>query len=444
MGTLPRVQAPASRGHKRSNVVLAVCYRTAVFLAFGYLIEFEEKIPSMDDTDKDDYQFNQSEVRVLNSMVDSAGVAALMLSLQAFSVLMLTVAEAGTGDSAGVVSDGINFFNKAVTAVIVFSAIRGCDQALHAETGSNVDHLLQSLSNKGITKLFEHLATLAVAVSIAGTAGILLPMLEESPLAAGLADGASHATAEELLQSLEWMAKLGPSTKRWSKPLRAVEESAGSSGDIVMDKAVSGNVTPTAKKSGRPFSSLLFATGDQASQDIVTEEAVSGKVRHSTPPLVPTGDRAREETPVRKPFWPGAIPPGAGMAYLWTAWPLGDKYKTDQPFDLKNKLKGRDKDYETIMKIFRARGVVGIDGKGLYMFLKPRPEFGSPEFWEVFGASSGISDPNSGPDAPDVRPDISDGEQVVTLSRAQLYAYAVWVRTCKGEDFLAEIKRVAQ
>eukprot|EP00798_Chlamydomonas_sp_ICE-L_P026953 gene26955-3825_t len=74
---------------EEDNVVLQLWDRTAVFLAFGYLIEFEEKIPSMDDTDKDDYQFNQSEVRVLNSMVDSAGVAALMLSLQAFSVLML-------------------------------------------------------------------------------------------------------------------------------------------------------------------------------------------------------------------------------------------------------------------------------------------------------------------------------------------------------------------
>eukprot|EP00798_Chlamydomonas_sp_ICE-L_P019227 gene19227-25849_t len=38
---------------------------------------------------------------------------------------------------------------------------------------------------------------------------ILLPMLEESPLAPGLADGASHATAEELLQILEWMSNLG-------------------------------------------------------------------------------------------------------------------------------------------------------------------------------------------------------------------------------------------
>eukprot|EP00798_Chlamydomonas_sp_ICE-L_P013681 gene13681-19570_t len=155
-GDVAKGTAPAiKRSEEEDNVVLQLWDRTAVFLAFGYLIEFEEKIPSMEDTCTNGRttKFNQSEVRVLNSKM----VGTLQAWLRGPSV-----AEAGTGDSAGVVSDGINFFNKAVTAVIVFSAIRGCDQALHAETGSNVDHLLQSLSNKGITKLFEHLATLAM------------------------------------------------------------------------------------------------------------------------------------------------------------------------------------------------------------------------------------------------------------------------------------------
>eukprot|EP00878_Enallax_costatus_P033607 GHUV01037140.1.p1 GENE.GHUV01037140.1~~GHUV01037140.1.p1 ORF type:complete len:110 (+),score=24.83 GHUV01037140.1:791-1120(+) len=56
--------------------------------------------------------------------------------------------------------------NKAVAAELIFVATTNFDKALYTE-GCDVEHLLEGLGNKGITRLFHNLSILAWAVVIA-------------------------------------------------------------------------------------------------------------------------------------------------------------------------------------------------------------------------------------------------------------------------------------
>jgi hypothetical protein len=56
--------------------------------------------------------------------------------------------------------------NKAVAAELIFVGTTNFDKALYTE-GCDVDHLLEGLGEKGVTKLFHNLSILAWAVVIA-------------------------------------------------------------------------------------------------------------------------------------------------------------------------------------------------------------------------------------------------------------------------------------
>eukprot|EP00798_Chlamydomonas_sp_ICE-L_P012445 gene12445-15649_t len=78
------------------------------------------------------------------------------------------------------------------------------------------------------------------------------------------------------------------------------------------------------------------------------------------------------------------------LAHVWTIWPLGDLYKTATAVRLSKELREiENKDPSGLLtKLVRKKGVLEMLGGGRYRFRKPRPEYGSQEFVEVFGRRS--------------------------------------------------------
>eukprot|EP00798_Chlamydomonas_sp_ICE-L_P012451 gene12451-15656_t len=99
------------------------------------------------------------------------------------------------------------------------------------------------------------------------------------------------------------------------------------------------------------------------------------------------------------------------LVHVWTIWPLGDLFKTVKAIHLTKELRGiRDKDPKNLLvKLVHKKGVLESLGQGMYKFRKPRPEYGSHEFVEVFGRYSGIPDPSSSTEALGGGPDCGAG-----------------------------------
>lgn len=216
--------------------------RWATFLAFGYLLQYEEDKPqpslaaavtttsgptmlavsptttpgtSADNatltpvttamaTSAMTYEFSLAEERLLRSLTEAASTAGLALGLQAFVTYMLTVADFGVGDMPDMVGNGINATNKAVMAAVLFNACASYDRALHTAGSNDVEHLMDGLGRKGLTGLFDSLAVLSYAVTIATVAGLALPWIEDNMFAKAVGDGLSHRSAEALLEVLEY------------------------------------------------------------------------------------------------------------------------------------------------------------------------------------------------------------------------------------------------
>jgi len=213
------------RGDTDATKDMPLLDRWAVWLAFGYLLQFELSKPelqavqclsprsslmgSLASVEFDEhYEFSAAEERILRSMTESANTAGLMLAVQAFATFVLTTAEFGLEDWSGVVSNGINFTNKAITATLIFGACQSFDRALHTVGKDDVDHVMDGLGEHGLTETFNNLSTLAWAISLATAVSLLAPWLEESPVFTALSDAASHRSAETVVEVMEWLARV--------------------------------------------------------------------------------------------------------------------------------------------------------------------------------------------------------------------------------------------
>lgn len=75
-------------------------------------------------------------------------------------------------------------------------------QALYTE-GCDVEHLLEGLGDRGITKLFHNLSILAWATVIAKGVELLAPWEEQSPLFKFIGENFSHQAADMVLEGQE-------------------------------------------------------------------------------------------------------------------------------------------------------------------------------------------------------------------------------------------------
>eukprot|EP00878_Enallax_costatus_P039136 GHUV01044675.1.p1 GENE.GHUV01044675.1~~GHUV01044675.1.p1 ORF type:complete len:116 (+),score=39.82 GHUV01044675.1:791-1138(+) len=97
--------------------------------------------------------------------------------------------------------------NKAVAAELIFVATTNFDKALYTE-GCDVEHLLEGLGNKGITRLFHNLSILAWAVVIAKGVELLAPWEENSPLFKFISENFSHRAADMVIEGQELIVNL--------------------------------------------------------------------------------------------------------------------------------------------------------------------------------------------------------------------------------------------
>eukprot|EP00798_Chlamydomonas_sp_ICE-L_P012447 gene12447-15652_t len=137
------------------------------------------------------------------------------------------------------------------------------------------------------------------------------------------------------------------------------------------------------------------ATGNRALEGASPSgPPIGDQVLEGAPPTaLPTGDRVLEGGPKGK---------GGGwnrqeLAHLWTIWPLGDLYKTAKAIHLAKELREIEgkPPFHLLKWLVNKKRVLEMLGGGRYRFHKPRPEYGSHEFVEVFGKYSGIPDPSS-------------------------------------------------
>eukprot|EP00798_Chlamydomonas_sp_ICE-L_P012450 gene12450-15655_t len=146
----------------------------------------------------------------------------------------------------------------------------------------------------------------------------------------------------------------------------------------------------------------------QAGYHFTPNDATGDRVLDVGPPTgPPAGDRGLKGGPKRK----GRGSNWQELARLWTIWPLGDLCKTVKAIHLTKELRGiEDKDPSMLLnQLVHKKGVLEMLGEGRYRFCKPRPEYGSREFVEVFGRYSGIPGPSSSTGALSGGPDCGAG-----------------------------------
>jgi hypothetical protein len=80
-------------------------------------------------------------------------------------------------------------------------------QALYTE-GCDVEHLLEGLGERGITRLFHNLSILAWATVIAKGVELLAPWEENSPLFKFIGENFSHQAADMVLEGQELLVNI--------------------------------------------------------------------------------------------------------------------------------------------------------------------------------------------------------------------------------------------
>ncbi|KAF8057765.1 Nek1 [Scenedesmus sp. PABB004] len=153
------------------------------------------------------YVLTQAEERLVQACQSSLNNAGLALVLQAAATGMLLTANLANHDVSTALADGIQVVNKAVAAELIFVATTNFDEALYSQ-GCDVEHLLQGLGERGLSRLFHNLSILAWAVVIAKGVELVAPWEEQSPLLKFIGENFSHQAADVVLESQELLVNL--------------------------------------------------------------------------------------------------------------------------------------------------------------------------------------------------------------------------------------------
>lgn len=205
-----------------SNPELPWWDRLAIKIAFNYLTQYstyetrhkyqEEHQPHSQkgaEPKPAQYEFSAAEENLLNIAVIASNNAGISLALQALAVGLVVTSDAATGEWNEMVEDSITLFYKWTSATLVFSAANSFDMAIHTE-GNDVDHLLDGLGHKGLTKLFHDLSILAWAVVMAQAITVLEPFKENSPLVTFITERLGHSAADVVIEAQALLLKLIP------------------------------------------------------------------------------------------------------------------------------------------------------------------------------------------------------------------------------------------